>query len=415
MESEKIEMNIKNIMIDSRTDIDIHFSRKLEVIGGKEIELECREGIKFISELFGEIKIGEKSEMNFTKSLDLHIGDNLSVNIDGNMRYLVEKDIKINGKGKIQLETEDEIDIMTSADICLKSANITFKTKEINFEAPEGIKLLSNNLMINAKEMIFQQHGFGEMSWESDGKIRMVSKIEGNRGDVMLFQSESNTHEKSIHIHSRIGGIHLEGQMIGLDGKVQINGVDIVGGDNSLRIGGMIEVSCMKIGKNMFIDPRGISLLQKEELELRNIDLKIGGRLDVESLKVKKIFGGAEVDGKMKVIGGIDCKGGIVGDGYKLGNWEGGNRSCLKIDMKGTVWNEGVNIAGGGRSIVVDGDIVCGGGGRILAHCQREGRQDIGKLLEEVAAMGESGVWDVGRALQKLAAIVGILAAEKEE
>jgi hypothetical protein len=69
---------------------------------------------------------------------------------------------------------------------------------------------------------------------------------------------------------------------------------------------------------------------------------------------------------------------------------------------------------------VVDGDIVCGGGGRILANCPREGREgggsrDITKLLEEVAAMGESGAWDVGRALQKLAAIVGILAAEKEE
>jgi hypothetical protein len=35
--------------------------------------------------------------------------------------------------------------------------------------------------------------------------------------------------------------------------------------------------------------------------------------------------------------------------------------------------------------------------------------------LEEVTAMGESETWDVGRALQKLAAIVGILAVEKEE
>ena len=41
--------------------------------------------------------------------------------------------------------------------------------------------------------------------------------------------------------------------------------------------------------------------------------------------------------------------------------------------------------------------------------------QDIDKLLEEVAAMGDSGTWDVGRALQKLTAIVGILAEEKEE
>jgi hypothetical protein len=32
-----------------------------------------------------------------------------------------------------------------------------------------------------------------------------------------------------------------------------------------------------------------------------------------------------------------------------------------------------------------------------------------------LAAMGDSGTWDVGRALQKLAAIVGILVAEKEK
>jgi hypothetical protein len=65
---------------------------------------------------------------------------------------------------------------------------------------------------------------------------------------------------------------------------------------------------------------------------------------------------------------------------------------------------------------VVDGDIVCCGVGRILANCSREGqeRADIGKLLDEMAEMGESGTWDVGRALHKLAAIVGILAAEKE-
>jgi hypothetical protein len=258
------------------------------------------------------------------------------------------------------------------------------------------------------------------MSWEADGKIRMVSKIEGNRGDVMEIRAESNTHEKSIHICSRIGGIYLEGQTIGLGGgKVNVNGVEIVGGENRLLISGMIEASGLKIGKNMFIEPRGISLLQREEVEFRNMDLKLGGRLDAESLRVKKILGGAEVEGKMRVIGGIECKGGIVGDGVRLGNWDGGNRSCLKIEMNGTVWNEGVNISGGGRSIVVDGDIVCGGGGRILAHCPREGREggggrDITKLLEELAAMGDSGTWDVGRTLQKLAAIVGILAADKE-
>jgi hypothetical protein len=415
MESEKIEMNMKNISIDSKTDIDIHCGRKLEMIGGKEIEFQCKEEIKLVSELFGEMKIGENSHIDIHKSLDMKIGDNLSFNIDGNMKYVVEKNIKILGKGFMKIELEDGIDMTTSADICFKSANIYLKTSEINLEAPEGIKISSDKIGITAKEMVFQQRGFGEISWEIDGKMKIVSKIEGNRGDVMLFQSESNTHEKSIHIQSRMGGIYLEGQTIGLDGKVQINGVEIVGGDNSLCIGGMMEVSGLKIGKNMFIEPRGISLLQREELELRNMDLKVGGRLDVESLKVKKILGGAEVDGKMRIIGGIDCKGGIVGDGYKIGNWDAGNRSCLKIDMKGTVWNEGVNIAGGGRSIVVDGDIVCGGSGRILAHFQREGRQDIGKLLEEVAAMGESGIWDVGRTLQKLTAIIRILAAEKEE
>jgi hypothetical protein len=258
------------------------------------------------------------------------------------------------------------------------------------------------------------------MSWESDGKMRIVSKLEGNRGDVMQIIAESNTHEKSVHLYSRMGGIYLEGQTIGLGGKVQINGVEIVGGENRLTISGMMEVPGLKIGKNMFIEPRGISLLQREEIEFRNMDLKLGGRIDVESLRVKKILGGTEVEGKMKVIGGIDLKGGIVGEGVKLGNWDGGNRSCLKIELNGTVWNEGVNISGGGRSIVVDGDIICGGSGKILVNCPRDGREgggsrDITKLLEEVAAMRESGLWDIGRALQKLAAIVGILAVEKEE
>ena len=420
IDGEKIEMNSKNISIDSKTDIDVRFGRKLEMIGGKEIEFHSKEEIKLVSELFGEIKIGERSEMNIQKSLDFQIGDNLSFTIDGNMKYMVEKNIKIFGKGLMKIELEDGIDMITSGDICFKSANIALKSNKINMDVLEGIELSGDILKMGAKEMIFQQRGFGEICWETDGKMRIISKIEGNRGDVMEILSESNTHEKSVHICSRIGGIYLEGQTIGMVGKVQINGVEIVGGENRLLIDGMVEVSGLKIGKNMFIDTRGISLLQREEVELRNMDLKLGGRLDVESLRVKKILGGAEVEGKMRVIGGIECKGGIVGDGVRLGNWDGGNRSCLKIDMKGTVWNEGVNISGGGRSIVVDGDIVCGGGGRILANCPREGREggggrDIGKLLEELSAMGESGTWDVGRALQKLAAIVGILAVEKEE
>ena len=274
---------------------------------------------------------------------------------------------------------------------------------------------------IEMKQIRMSQKGFGEMNWDIEGKFQIISKIEGNRGDVMELISESNTHDKSIHIYSRMGGIYLEGQTIGLaGGKVRINGVELVGAENKLSVGGIMEVHGLKIGKNMFIEPKGISLLQREEIEFRNMDIKLGGRIDAESLRVKKILGGAEVEGKMKVIGGIECKGGIVGDGFRLGNWDGGNRSCLKIEMKDTVWNEGMNISGGGRSIVVDGDIVCGGGGRILAHCPREAREggggrDIGKLLDEVAAMGDSGTWDVGRALQKLVAIVGILAAEREE
>jgi hypothetical protein len=420
MDVEKMEANTKNIGFDVKTDIYIQYGRKLEIIGGREIEFQSKDGIKLVSGLFGEIKIGEKSEINIQKSLNLEVGGNYLVDIDGEMEYKIGKSLKIFGKNIVNIVAEDEINIKTGGGLWLECTNIGMKSSKIIIEASEEIELSGDKLTMGAKGIIFQQRGFGEMSWEADGKMRIVSKLEGNRGDVMEILAESNTHEKSVHICSRIGGIYLEGQTIGLGGKVHINGVEIVGGDNRLMISGMVEVPGLKIGKNMFIEPRGISLLQREEVELRNMDLKLGGRLDTESLKVKKILGGAEVEGKMRVIGGIECKGGIVGDGVRLGNWDGGNRSCLKIDMKGTVWNEGINISGGGRSIVVDGDIVCAGGGRILAHCPREGREggggrDIGKLLEEVAAMGESGTLDVGRALQKLAAIVGILAVEKEE
>jgi len=408
MEADKIEINVKNMGIDVKTDMDIRYGRKLEVLGGKEIELQSKEGIKLASELFGEIKIGEKSEICIYKSFDMQIGENYVLNIEGCMEYRVDKGIKIFGKRMIDIVAEDGIQINTGGNISLDGGNIILKSAKLEMNILEKMEFCGDKMKIGMKQMIFQQQGFGEMSWESDGKMRIVSKIEGNRGDVMEFHSVSNTHEKSIYLYSRMGGIYLEGQTIGLGGKVNINGVEIVGGENRLCVGGMMEVQGLKIGKNMFIDPRGISLLQREELELRNMDIRLGGRIDAESLKVKKILGGAEVEGKMRVIGGIECKGGIVGEGFRVGNWDGGNRSCLKIDMKGTVWNEGVNISGGGRSIVVDGDIVCSGGGRILANCPREGKErtDIGKLLEEIAAMGESGVWDVGCALQKLAAIV---------
>jgi hypothetical protein len=423
MEAEKIEVNGKNIGVDCKMDVDIRFGRKLEALGGKEIEFQCREGLKLASELFGELKIGAESEFNVQKSLDMKIGENYGLNVGGSFDFTVEKDLNIRGKKMLEIGAEDGVKLVSEGAISLEGRErITMKSANFGLDVSEGLELLAaDRLSIGAKQMLFQQRGFGEMSWEADGKIRMVSKIEGTRGDVMEIRAESNTHEKSIYLCSKIGGIYLEGQTIGLGGgKVNMNGLEIVGGENRLLISGMVEASGLKIGKNMFIEPRGISLLQREELELRNMDIKLGGRLDAESLRVKKILGGAEVEGKMRVIGGIETKGGIVGDGVRLGNWDGGNRSCLKIDMKGTVWNEGVNISGGGRSIVVDGDIVCGGGGRILAHSQREGREggggrDIGKLLEEVAAMGDSGVWDVGRALHKLTAIVGILVAEKEE
>jgi len=432
MDGEKIEINTKNIGIDVKMDIDIHYGRKLEILGGKEIEFQSKEAIKFTSDIFGEIKIGENSRVHINKSLDVQIGDNYTekiggnfiVNVDGTLEYRSAKGMKIYGGGIgeiVEIGSEENMRLYAGENLHFGGKNIDIKCDIYNVEVSEQIEISGNKMIVDMKQLRFQQRGFGEMSWESDGKMRIVSKIEGNRGDVMEFYSESNTHEKSIHMCSRIGGIYLEGQTIGLGGgKVRINGVELIGGDNKLSVGGIMEVHGLKIGKNMFIEPKGISLLQREELELRNMDLKLGGRMDAESLRVKKILGGTEVEGKIKVIGGIECKGGIVGDGFRVGNWDGGNRSCLKIDMKGTVWNEGVHISGGGRSIVVDGDIVCGGGGHILVHNPREGREggggrDIGKLLEEVTTMGDSGAWDVGRALQKLAAIVGILAAEKEE
>ena len=427
MDTEKMEINGKNIGIDIKTDIDIRYGRKLEIIGGKEIEFQSKEGIKIISDLFGEINIGENSSIHIDKSMDFQIGKNYTkkigenyfINVDGLMEYRIEKGIKIFGREMVEFGAED-MKISASKDLLLSAKNIAIKSNIFGIESSENMDFLGNQLSVEMKQMRFQQIGFGELSWETDGKMRIVSKIEGNRGDVMELISESNTHEKSIHICSRMGGIYLEGQTIGLEGKLRINGVELVGAENRLSVGGMMEVQGLKIGKNMFIEPRGISLLQREEIEWRNMDVKLMGRMEMEMLKVKKIQGALEIEGKMKVIGAIDSKGGISGEGYKLGNWEQGNRSCLKIEIKDTIWNEGIHISGGGRSIMTDGDIVCGGSGRILANCPREdgrggGGGNIRKLLEEVAAMGDSGAWDVGRALQKLVAIVAILAADKEE
>jgi hypothetical protein len=434
IDGEKIEINTKNIGIDVKMDMDIHYGRKLEIFGGKEIEFQSKEVIKFTSDIFGEITIGENSGIHINKSLDVQIGENytnkiggnLVVNIDGALEYRSAKGMKIYGGGIgkiVEIESEENMRLYAGENLNFGGKNIGIKCDIYDVDISKQIKLSGNQMTVEMKQLRFQQRGFGEMSWESDGKIRIVSKIEGNRGDVMEFYSESNTHEKSIYAYSRMGGIYLEGQTIGLvGGKIRINGVELIGGENKLNVAGIMEVHGLKIGKNMFIEPRGISLLQREELELRNMDIKLGGRMEMEMLKVKKIQGALEIDGKLRIIGGIDSKGGITGDGYKIGNWEIGNRSCLKIDMKDTIWNEGIHINGGGCSIMTDGDIVCGGGGKILIHSLQEGREnqsrksgEIRKLLEEVTAMGESGTWDVGCTLQKLVAIVGILAADKEE
>ena len=427
IDSTKVEIMSNNILIEIKHDFDIRFGRKLEIIG-KEIEIQTSEKLKWHSDKFGEFILSEDSALDINKSFELCIGENYNKKVGGKGLMIFEENLEIKSNKNAMIFGEESLIFITNRDLIINSKeSLNIDTKKINIKVDDidgkirNIEFIGNEMNIEMKQIRMSQKGFGEMNWDIEGKFQIISKIEGNRGDVMELISESNTHDKSIHIYSRMGGIYLEGHKIGLaGGKVLINGVELVGAENKLSVGGIMEVHGLKIGKNMFIEPKGISLLQREEIEFRNMDIKIGGRIDAESLRVKKILGGKEVEGKMRVIGGIECKGGIVGDGFRVGNWDGGNRSCLKIELNGTIWNEGVNISGGGRSIVVDGDIVCGGGGRILANCPREGREsgggrDITKLLEEVAAMGESGMWDVGRALQKLAAIVGILAADNKE
>jgi hypothetical protein len=95
MDVEKMEANTKNIGFDVKTDIYIQYGRKLEIIGGREIEFQSKDVIKLVSGLFGEIKIGEKSEINIQKSLNLEVGGNYLVDIDGEMEYKIGKSLVI--------------------------------------------------------------------------------------------------------------------------------------------------------------------------------------------------------------------------------------------------------------------------------------------------------------------------------
>jgi hypothetical protein len=142
-DAEKIDINGKNIGVDCKMDVDIRFGRKLEALGGKEIEFQCSDGLKLASELYGELRIGAESELNVRKSLDMKIGENYGLNVDGNLDFVVEKDVKIRGK-ILEIGAEDGVKLVSEREISLEGREkITMKSVNFGLDVSEGIELLA--------------------------------------------------------------------------------------------------------------------------------------------------------------------------------------------------------------------------------------------------------------------------------
>jgi len=275
------------------------------------------------------------------------------------------------------------------------------------------------------KDMELRQEGMGKMELRAEGVMKVVSSLEGNMGESLEILSEENTHERSLVIRSRKGGILIEGQRVNIGGMLGIGNVNVENMGDMLKVGGMMEVDGLRVGENMCIGKRGISLRQREEVEMRNMDLNLDGLMRVKKLNVGKIDGGKvlEIDGNVRVNNGLNVRGdgGLVMSGVELGRWERGNRVGIRVNIGESIWSEGIRVEGRGRGLVMDGDGEIGGEMRVGRLVVREDRERRSRELEEdelegmlremEVEMGEDGTLvggdgDVWGMMKKMMAVI---------
>ena len=138
-----------------------------------------------------------------------------------------------------------------------------------------------------------------------------------------------------------------------------------------------------------------MTMVNRERFEWRNMDVKIGGMLEVGEIRSSKIDGrgGVDIIGDVRIQGGLELggplklKGGSIGDGREFMNIKLGDEYVSNVGIKIQSGQKvGIDIEGG-IALKADGRIEVGG---ILVENELGGQLDeleagdISSILEDL-------------------------------
>jgi hypothetical protein len=412
---ENMELEMGGIEIRVEGDMDSKCMGNWDGYFGNSVNIEFGK-LELKSEKYGELKIMEEGvRIETTKDFEI-LGDNmmgeLRVYHRGFGKIELERGLDLGSRGRVNILGEEElimgsggdVRIVGKGELRIQGSRWKGRYDKIDWEMGK-IDMRGDELDYFYREMRIRQEGCGVMEISVEDSIRLVDKFEGHKEGKMEILSESNTHEGSIVIRSRVGGIILDGQSININGQLKLGKVKMLSMEETLRLDGLLELEGMRIGRNMFIGVGGISLMKREEIEMRNMDINLDGEMRLNGMRVGRIDGGKLLDivGKVRVNNGFEVRGdvGMEMEGINMGKWEGGGRVALSIDLVDNIWNEGIRIRGNGNAIDVDGEVKIGGRldvSEIRVKNERRGKtreleeNEIEKMLEEMdVEMGEDG------------------------
>jgi len=226
----------------------------------------------------------------------------------------------------------------------LEISEISLITGKIKLECQDYVK--------KCNSYVLRQSGFGECKFNCEGKIGFINTGVGHLARAVEIFSEENTHDESVFLGSRLGGVVIQGKKIKLDGELN---VDRIKPQNKLLIESNIEVYGVKVGNNMFLESRGISCGSRENFEMRNIDLRVDGNIVANDVKFSRIesnkkvldlVGEVRIQNELELMSGMRLKGGSIGER---------GREFMKIDLNDEhVWNTGIKIQGTKNGIEID-------------------------------------------------------------
>lgn len=329
---------------------------KMEISSLGKIDIDADEDIKIRSEKYGSLYIDKRGiEINSNLNIEFSsvnnlgkfkvehagkgeftIGKNLDFNIGGKVKYLAEEGIILGTKKSIEMVAKESVKI-DSMEFSMKYNEGKYEGKRLIYDIKEQEYDVMN--------FWIKQSGFGEIKVESEGRMIWRNKIEGHIPNGVEINVEGNSHEDSIFIGSRIGGINIQSKRIKLEGDVIMEKIRPFG---RLLVDGDLSVKSIKIGDNLFLENKGLSLINREMFEMRNVDVKIDGNLSANDIKCDRIESKKkviEIMGDMRSNNVIEANQGVRVKGGSIGDYSLKTREFIKVEMGDEyIWNTGIKI-----------------------------------------------------------------------